>query len=65
MGLFGIWIFTNLLEINPLLNPEYVGICNENEIINYLQETFSHDGKIENSTLDRIEERTEMITRDL
>ena len=50
-----------LKENHPLLNPKYIGICNDDDIIDYLKETFSPDGKKENCTLDRLEERVEMI----
>ncbi len=46
-----------LKENHPLLNPEYVGICYKDEIIGYLQETFSQMGKRKIALLDRLEER--------
>jgi hypothetical protein len=46
---------------NPLLNPGYLCICSDSDISTILRETFSPDGKPENSTLDRIDERTQML----
>lgn len=48
-------------EKNPLLNPGYLGICQNEEISDVLLRIFSYDGNSENSTLDRIEERTHML----
>lgn len=48
-------------EKNPLLNPGYLGICQNEEVSDNLLRIFSHDGNPENSTLDRIEERTNML----
>ncbi len=46
---------------HPLLNPGYLSICSLDDIGNFLAEAFSPDGKPENTTLDRIEERTGML----
>ncbi len=46
---------------NPMLNPGYLGICQNEEISDVLLRIFSYDGNPENSTLDRIEERTDML----
>lgn len=46
---------------HPFINPGYISICSSDDIIQYLQTAFSFDGKIENCTLDRIEERAKMI----
>jgi hypothetical protein len=46
---------------NPLLNPGYLCICSDSDISTILREAFSPDGRPENSTLDRIEERTRML----
>jgi hypothetical protein len=48
-------------EKNPLLNPGYLGICKNTEVSEGLRRVFSYDGNSENSTLDRIEERTSML----
>ena len=48
-------------ERNALLNPSYMNICPEEEVSNILQRAFSFDGNPQNSTLDRIEERTNML----
>ncbi|MFU8843136.1 MAG: hypothetical protein ACNA7V_04940 [Bacteroidales bacterium] len=48
-------------EGNPLLNPGYLCICNDLDISSLLKAAFSPDGKEENSTLDRIDERLKML----
>jgi hypothetical protein len=50
-----------LKEGNPLLNPGYLSICCDTDVSIILKEAFSPDGKPEHSTLDRIEERTQML----
>jgi hypothetical protein len=46
---------------HPIINPGYVSTCCDSDITKYLHEAFSPDGTIENSTLDRIDERSGMI----
>lgn len=46
---------------HPFINPGYISICSSDDINQYLQTAFSFDGKKENCTLDRIEERANMI----
>jgi len=50
-----------LKEKNPILNPGYTSICKSIDVKQFLQRVFSHDGKPENCTLDRIDERTDML----
>ena len=44
-----------------LLNPGYLSICKKADLMHHLQKSFSYDGNIKNCTLDRLEERTEML----
>jgi hypothetical protein len=46
---------------HPFINPGYVSICNENDIVQYLKEAFSPDGKKENCSLVNLEERAGML----
>ncbi len=46
---------------NPLLNPGYLSICSLNDVDDYLAAAFSEDGRPENTSLDRLEERTRML----
>jgi hypothetical protein len=46
---------------HPFINPGYVAICTVGDIAKYLQEAFSPDGIREHSTLDRVEERADML----
>ncbi|MBM3434672.1 MAG: hypothetical protein FJY07_00475 [Bacteroidetes bacterium] len=46
---------------HPFINPGYVSICNAGDISGYLKTAFSPDGKPENCTLDRIEERAKTL----
>ena len=48
-------------EKRALLNTGYLSICKKADIMLQLQKSFSYDGNIKNCTLDRIEERTEML----
>jgi len=50
-----------LKERNPILNPGYLSICTSDDLKQHLQRAFSHDGNPENATLDRIEERIQML----
>jgi hypothetical protein len=46
---------------HPMLNPGYVSICSNCDMGLYLSDVFSENGKGGNTTLDRIEERAEML----
>jgi hypothetical protein len=46
---------------HPIINPGYVSTCSDIDMTTYLQEAFSHDGNKEHCTLDRIEERANML----
>jgi len=48
-------------EKSALLNPGYLCIYKEADLTRQLQKSFSYDGNINNCTLDRLEERTEML----
>jgi hypothetical protein len=50
-----------LKEGNPLLNPGYLCICSDSDISSLLRAAFSPDGREENSTLDRVDERIQML----
>lgn len=46
---------------HPMLNTGYVSICSDCDMGMFLRQVFSADGKGEHTTLDRIEERANMI----
>lgn len=48
-------------ERNLILNPGYTSICKSFDIKQFLQSVFSSDGNPDNCTLDRLDERTEML----
>lgn len=54
--------FLQMLKKNlPILNPGYLSICSSNDTADMLKKTFSPDGNPNNCTLDRIEERVNML----
>jgi len=50
-----------LRQKHPIINTGYVSICSDTDMVGFLQEAFSPDGKKVNCTLDRIEERANML----
>jgi len=56
------YAFMKMLEAkNPILSPGYTSICKSCDIKQFLQKVFSHDGNPDYCTLDRLDERTEML----
>jgi hypothetical protein len=46
---------------HPFINPGYLSICNAGDLTGYLKAAFSWDGKPENCSLDRMEERSDRL----